>query len=277
MALISALVKTLSTSYPLNEIILFRFVFAALFFWGLMLSTCGIEGLATRRPLDHAFRSIAGFTSLALLFYSLSQIPIAGATAIAYSAPIFITFLAIFLLKETIGLRRWIAIFAGFIGVILIAQPGGASWNLGVAAAIVSAITGALVSIWLRRLSNSERSVTIGLYYNSTGVLICLAWVLITGWLVPHQGDLILFVAFGLMCAAQQWLLTISFRYAEASLLAPFEYLTMVFAAIVGYVFWEEIPVLTTWIGAAIIAASGLFIFMRRRRDRSQGDMVAGE
>ena len=227
--------------------------------------------------MDHAFRSIAGFTSLALLYYSLSRIPLADATALAYSAPIFITFLAIFLLKETIGVRRWIAIFTGFIGVILIAQPGGASWNLGVGAAIVSAITGALVAIWLRRLSSSERSVAVGLYYNSTGVVICLVWVLITGWLVPHRGELILFGAFGLMCAAQQWLLTISFRYAEASLLAPFEYLAMVFAAIVGYVFWGEIPVLTTWIGAAVIAASGLFIFMRRQRDRSQGDMVAGE
>ena len=86
-----------------------------------------------------------------------------------------------------------------------------------------------------------------------------------------------LFIAFGSMCAAQQWLLTISFRYAEASLLAPFEYLAMIFAAIVGYIFWGEVPVLTTWIGAAVIALSGLFIFTRRQRDRSQGDMVAGE
>jgi drug/metabolite transporter (DMT)-like permease len=87
-----------------------------------------------------------------------------------------------------------------------------------------------------------------------------------SGWLTPRLAEAWLLVAFALGCGLQQWLLTVSFRYAEASLLAPFEYLAMVFAAIVGFVFWGEIPLLTTWIGAAIIAASGLFIFKRSQR-----------
>ena len=145
----------------------------------------------------------------------------------------------------------------------MIAQPGGADWNAGFVAAVGSAIAGALVAIWLRRLSSSEKSVAIGLYYNSTGTVFCVAWVVYSGWVLPQGSELLMFLIFCIMCAAQQWLLTISFRYAEASLLAPFEYLAMVFAAIVGFVFWDEVPVLTTWLGGMVIAASGLFIFMR--------------
>ena len=265
MALISASVKALSDSYPLGEILLIRFAFAALFFWFILLSTTGLSGLSTNRPFGHAIRTVSGITSLSLFFFAVSVIPMADATALSYSAPIFITLLSIFLLKETIGVRRWLAIIAGFIGVLLIAQPGGAGWNIGVVAGIASAITGALVAIWLRRLSSTERSVTIGLYYNNTGVLVCIVWVLLMGGVLPRGEDLLLFCVFGAMCAAQQWLLTNSFRYAEASLLAPFEYLAMIFAAIVGYLFWGEVPVLTTWIGAAVIASSGLFIFVRKR------------
>lgn len=274
MALISASVKALSDDYQLGEILLFRFAFAALFFWFLLLSTLGLSGLLTNRPFGHAIRTVSGIISLSLLFFAVSRIPIADATALSYSAPIFITLLSVFLLKETIGLRRWLAIFVGFIGVLLIAQPGGVGWSIGVAAGIASAITGALVAILLRSLSSTERSVTIGLYYNSTGALVCIVWVLAIGGVLPRGEDLLLFCVFGVLCSAQQWLLTISFRYAEASLLAPFEYMAMIFAAIVGYLFWGEIPVLTTWIGAAVIASSGLFIFVRRQSKLSAAKSV---
>ena len=204
------------------------------------------------------------------MYFAITRIPIAEATAIAYAAPIFITVLSIVLLGEVIGPRRWVAVLLGFVGVLLIARPQADGWDIGMLAALGSAFTGALVVIWLRKLSHSEKSVTIGLYYNSLGSLVCLLWMLMSGWVTPAGADLWLFAAFGLGCGLQQWLLTVSFRYAEASLLVPFEYLAMVFAAIVGFAFWGEIPVLTTWIGAAIIAASGLFIFKRQRKPSSE-------
>jgi drug/metabolite transporter (DMT)-like permease len=163
-------------------------------------------------------------------------------------------------------LRRWLAVLTGFVGVLLIARPQAGSWDIGVLAAAASAFTGALVAIWLRKLSSSENPLAIGIYYNNLGCLVCLVWVLMSGWLTPRAEDLLLLLAFGLGCGLQQWLLTVSFRYAEASLLAPFEYLAMVFAAIVGFVFWGEIPSLTTWIGAAVIAGSGMFIFRRQQK-----------
>lgn len=267
MALLSAAVRELvDRDYPLSEVLLFRYLFASGFFWIILLSTAGLAGLATRRPLDHAIRSISGIVSLGLLYFAITRIPIADATALAYAAPIFITVLSIFLLGEVIGLQRWLAVIAGFIGVLLIARPEVDGWDIGVLAAAGSALTGALVAIWLRKLSSSEKSVSIGIYYNNLGSLVCLAWVLLSGWLTPRGADLWLFLGFGIGCGMQQWLLTVSFRYAEASLLAPLEYLAMVFAAIVGFVFWGEVPVVTTWIGGAIIAASGLFIFMRRQK-----------
>jgi len=276
MALLSAAVRELvNRDYPLSEVLLFRYLFASGFFWIILLSTAGPGGLLTRRPFDHAIRSISGIVSLGLLYFALTRIPIADATAISYAAPIFITVLSIFLLGESIGLQRWLAVVAGFIGVLLIARPGADAWDIGVMAAAGSAFTGALVAIWLRKLSSSEKSVTIGIFYNNLGSLVCLTWVLLSGWLTPRGDDLLLFLGFGLGCGMQQWLLTVSFRYAEASLLAPFEYLAMVFAALVGFWFWGEVPVLSTWIGAGVIAASGMFIFVRGQK-RSKSNKAGG-
>lgn len=275
MSLLAAAVRELvEREYPLSEVLLLRYLFASLFFWIILISTSGLSGLVTRRPMDHAIRSVSGVISLGLLYFAVTRIPIADATALAYAAPIFITLLSIFLLGEIIGLRRWLAVFTGFAGVLLIARPEAGSWDIGVVAAATSAFTGALVAIWLRKLSSSENPVAIGIYYNNLGSLICLFWVLMSGWLMPRGDDLLLFLAFGLGCGLQQWLLTVSFRYAEASLLAPFEYLAMVFAAIVGFVFWGEIPVLTTWVGAAVIAGSGMFIFLRRQKKIKSGRTV---
>ena len=278
MALLSAGVRELvNRQYPLAEVLLFRYLFASAVFWTILFAGVGLIALRTRRPLDHAIRSVSGVISLALLYYAITEIPIADATAIAYAAPIFITVLSIFLLGEVIGLRRWIAVVVGFFGVLLITQPQADNLNIGALAALGSAIGGAMVAVWLRKLSKTEKSVAIGIYYNVLGTLVCLGWVLMTGWLTPRGADLWLFLGFGLGCGLQQWLLTVSFRYAEASLIAPFEYLAMVFAAVVGYVFWNEIPSLTTWIGGAIIAASGLFIFNRRQRQMAATVTPAGD
>ncbi|MFT5220240.1 MAG: drug/metabolite transporter (DMT)-like permease [Gammaproteobacteria bacterium] len=271
MALISAAVRLLSNDYPLAEILLFRYIAATAIFLILLYLGGGVASLATARPLDHLIRSISGIISLGLFYFALTRIPIADATAVAYSAPIFITILSVFLLGEKIGLRRIFAVIGGFAGVLLIARPDVSGVSPGVLAAIASAIFGALVAIWLRKLSSSEKSVTIGVYYNCLGTLFCILWVLTGDWVAPQSENWLLFLVFALMCGLQQWWLTISFRYAEASLLAPFEYLAMVFAAIVGYVFWQEVPVLTTWLGAAVITLSGLIIFLRRNKSRTVG------
>ncbi|MEM7206464.1 MAG: DMT family transporter [Pseudomonadota bacterium] len=264
MAVMGAMVKTLSVSYPLTEILSYRFICAMLAFAITLPSVGGLAGLKTSRPFGHAVRTVSGIVSLGLLYFALSTIPLADATALVYSAPIFIVVFSIPLLGETIGWRRWSAVLLGFIGVILIAQPG-ASMNIGTLAGIGSAIGAALVSIFLRRLSKTEKTVTIGFYYNFTGTLVYTGWAISIGWVMPLASDALLIAAFGLLAGLQQWALNHSHRYAEASMLAPFEYLILIFAALLGYVFWAEVPSFTTWIGAAIIVASGLFIIARKR------------
>ncbi len=270
MSILGAMVKSLSDTYPLPEILSFRFIAAALAFSITLPSVGGLAGLITHRPLEHAARTASGITSLGLLYLALATIPMADATALAYSAPLFIVVFSIPLLGEKIGLRRWSAVIVGFIGVLLIAQPGGAGMSLGTLAGIGAGITGALVSISLRRLSKTEKTMTIGFYYNATGTLFYTGWALAIGWVTPQGSDIGLLLAFGIIAGLQQWSLTHAHRYAEASLLAPFEYLILIFAAVIGYLIWGEVPVTTTWLGALTIAASGLFIIVRKRTRKTQ-------
>ena len=265
MAILGAMVKSLSDKYPLTEILSLRFAIAALIFVLVLPSAGGFNSLKTQRPIEHVIRTVSGFTGLGLFYFAIATIPIADATALAYSAPIFIVVFSIPLLGEQIGSVRWAAVLLGFVGVLLIAQPTNSSISLGTLAGVGSAITGALVSISLRRLSKTEKTTTIGFYYNLSGALFYTAWAAATGWVVPSGSDAGLLLVFGVIAGLQQWSLTHSARYAEASLLAPFQYLILVFAALLGYFVWGEVPTLTTWLGAAIITASGLFTIFRKR------------
>ena len=270
MAVLSALVKALGETYPVGELLFFRFAFALLPFLFLLPTVGGLAALRTKRPLEHAVRSISGVLSISLFFFALTIIPLADATALAYAAPIFITVFSIPLLGEHIGPRRWIAVLVGFLGVLLIARPTGASWNVGTLAAVGSAFFGAFVCIWLRRLSNSEKPLTITIYYNGTGMLLLGGWTLVTGWVWPQGLDVFLLVGLGLIASLQQYLFTVSYRFAEASLLAPFEYGLLVFAAIIGFVFWGEVPAATTWAGAAVIVGAGLYVAYREAQIKRQ-------
>lgn len=269
MAGIGGLAKNLSAHYSIAQILLFRFGFAVFPFLIMLPRNGGLEALRTRRLGDHAIRTLSGITALSLFFYAIATIPLADATALAYAAPIFIVLLSIPLLGETIGYRRWFAILAGFAGVVLIVQPSallsGEGLGIGYLAGIGSAFFGAVVSVFLRRMAPTERTSTIAIFYNSTGAVVFCVWVFATGWVMPTINDLFLLILLGVLAGPQQYLLTASYRYAEASLLAPFDYISMIIAALVGYVFWAEIPALTTWAGCAVIAGSGIFVAYRER------------
>jgi len=271
MAGIGGLAKTLAPHYNIGQILLFRFALAALPFWIMLPRNGGVDVLRTRSLSGHAVRTVSGITSLTLFFYAISTIPLADATALAYVAPIFIVILSIPFLGEKIGFRRWIAVGAGFIGVLLIARPDSVGWSPGYLAAMGSAFFGAIVSVWLRRLAPTEQTSTTAIYYNTTGALVFGVWVLATGWVTPSLGDLVLMVILGLLAGPQQYLLTASYRYAEASLLAPIDYVAMVIAALIGFIFWTEVPTLTTWLGCGIIAASGIFVAYRERLAARRG------
>ncbi len=263
MVVISSLVKELSTTYPLQQILLFRFALALLPFAVVLMLSSGPPLLQTRHPGVHIIRSVSGVCSIGMFFYALSVIPIAEATILAYSAPIFVTIMAVPFLGEKIGWQRTGAVVAGFIGMAVIVQPTTSTFGLGMLAGIGSAFFGAIVSIALRRLGATEPVEHIAVIYNGTGTVVWVSACLLFGWVMPGLADLGLLALLGCVAMVQQYALTSSFRFGEASLLTPFEYTSLVFAAIAGYALWGEVPNFSTWIGAFIVVASGLFVIHR--------------
>lgn len=270
-SILTAIVKWLGADYPVGQILFFRFLFALPPILYFLRRAGGLAALRTHRPLDHALRSTFGVCGIGLFFFAVTEIPLAEATAIFYAAPIFVTALSVPLLAEAVGPRRWTAVLLGFVGVFVITDPGHAVLGLGILAAVASALFSALVSIWLRRLSRSEATATIALYYNSTGTLVSGLLVLLFGWRTPDLLDLGVLVSLGLIGGFAQYLMTASFRYAEASMLTPFEYLALIFAAAIGFLVWQEVPPWTTLLGAAVIVASGLFVIYREARLAARG------
>jgi drug/metabolite transporter (DMT)-like permease len=269
MVLISALVKVLAENYPVSQILFFRYVFAVIPLFVYMMLTQGISSMKTSRPGAHAVRSISGVVSISLFFYAIALIPLAEATMLGYASPIFITLLSIFVLSERIGPRRWFAVIAGFIGVIVITRPGSEIFSIGSLFAIGSAMTAALVVVWLRLLSDTENPITTSIIYNTLGAAVFAVWAWIVGWMSVDSGlHWILLIAVGLCASVQQFCFAIAFKYGEASMLAPFEYLILIFSGLTGYLFWSEVPAPSSIIGGVIIVLSGLIIIARSRKTR---------
>ncbi len=269
MVLISAMVKLLSGRFPVSQILLFRYVFAAVPLLMYSFVVHGAGSLRTSRYRDHGIRSASGILSLGLFYTALAMIPLAETTMLVYSSPIFVVMLSVPFLGEKIGLPRWSAVIVGFMGVMIISQPGTAVFSTGGLVAIGSAVVGAFVLIWQRRLSDTENTATTAIIYNTSGGLVFAVWTLAVGWTATGNGwDLALLVGIGLLAAFQQFFFTAAFRFGEASLLAPFGYLIFLFAGLAGVVFWNEVPPWTTIAGGMVIVASGLVILFRERVKR---------
>ena len=272
IVLISMIVKSTSERISVEQLLLFRFGLAVVVLLIIGLITRQPIVLKTRRVKDHAIRSLSGVAGIGLFFVAVAHIPLATATVLAYSSPIFCVVLSIPLLGEKIGVRRWTAVLVGFIGVLIISWSD-IGWSTGDngafeiinLAAIGSAIGGALVVIYLRKLGDTEHALTTALFYNAFGAVVFGIWTAITGWNDIIDSDIWLLMALGILAGTQQFSLGTAFRFAEATLLAPLEYMVLVFAAIAGYVFWKEIPSQSTWIGGGIIICAGLFLLHRKK------------
>ena len=260
---IGGLVKLLSEDLSITQILLFRFGLASIPFIIMMPFNGGLQVMRVSNRMGLFIRSISGITSLSLCFYTIAAIPLVDATALAYAAPIFVVLLSIPCLGEKIGLQRWLAVFFGFIGILVISQPSGGGWSLGYLSGITSAFFGAMVAIWLRKLASTERTSTIAIYYNISGAIVFGCWTLFSGWTELSLEQWALLLILGGIASMQQYLLTSAFRFSEASLLAPFDYVAMIIAAVLGYVFWNETPTFATIVGCCVIAGSGIFVAYR--------------
>ena len=237
----------------------------------LVLFRQGLAPLRTRRLYGHVGRALVGLTALYVFFLSFSLMPLADAYAISFAAPLFVTALSVLLLKETVGPRRWSAVLVGFVGVLVMIRPGLGVFQPVALLPLLGAVLYAGVVIVIRVLSRTESSVAIVFYFTVTGGVLSGLLVPFV-WVTPDARDLLMLAGVGVVGACAQLAMTGAFRSAEVSLVVPFEYSAMLWAVLVGYAVWGDVPGVHIWIGVPIVVASGIYIALREIRAQRQPD-----
>ena len=260
-AMMDASVKWLDM-FPVGQVLFSRFFFGLIPI--LMLVPRGEfkTFYKTSRPKLHAFRAITGTLAIIALFIALREIPLADVVSLTFGGPIFVTLGSIFFLSEKVGIRRWLAVLIGFFGMLLIVKPAYEELNIYYIFPIIFCIFFACVALSIRSLSSTEPNYRIALYFSLLSMIVGLL-TLPFGWVMPNKFELFLLIFTGLVGSVANILLTVSLRYAEASLVTPTKYLNLVFAIFLGYFIWSEIPKLLTLVGAGLIIISSVIIFMR--------------
>lgn len=259
-----AAIKLEASTFHVVQLVFFRSVFA---FVPLapFIFRAGTGLLKTRRPWLHAGRCFAGITSMFAYFYALGFLPLADLTAINFTMPLFVTALSVPLLGERVGWRRWTAVAVGFGGVLLITRPGGGMLDPLILIALFSAFGYAIAVICMRRLGSTDSSATTTFYFTATSAVIS-ALLLPFFWQTPNATEWVVLILIGIVSGGAQLMMTLGYRYAPAAIVAPFDYIALVWAALLGFVIWGEIPTAWTVSGAAIVIASGLYILRRETR-----------
>ena len=251
-----------SDSYPLGQVIFFRGFFGVLLYFLIMPRDRIKNFYYTKRPGLHFLRCFFGLIALLAIFTALRNLPLATVVSISFAAPIFTTILSIFLLSEKVGLFRWLAVIVGFIGIIIITEPGFSSLNIYFIYPLIFCLGMSYVAITIRQLSTSEPVWLISLYFSAT-ITLASFFTIPYGWIMPDIKDLILLMSIGILGGAANLWLSQSYKFSEVSLVTPLKYLALVFAIIFGYIIWNEVPSTKTLIGAFLVIASSIIIFRR--------------
>lgn len=259
-----ASIRHVSASLPPIEIAFFRNFFGLLFILPLLFAG-GFAQMRTQRLGLHALRGLFNIAAMLMFFTALSIAPLAKVTALGFTAPIFAAALSVFFLGERFRIYRWAAIGVGFVGMLIILRPGIIEIELGALLAAGSAALWAVAMILIKILSRTESSVAIVAWM---GVFLCAFSIVpaIFVWQTPTLGDLGWLVFIGLCGSIAQILLSQSLKEADPTAVLPFDFLKLIWVALIGIWVFGEIPDLYTWIGAAVIFSSGLYIANRERR-----------
>jgi len=275
-AVMQALVRSLGEAIPVGQVVFFRAAFAiipvvVIYAWRRELMTA----VRTSRPFGHLGRGMISVSGMFFNFAALARLPIVDVTTITFASPLITVALAAIFLKERVRIYRWSAVAVGFAGVIVMLWPhldlarytnaATSAATLGAIFALVSAFTNAGSVIQTRRLTDTETTSSIVFYFS----LFCTIGGLLTlpfGWIVPSAPQLAALIGLGMIGGLSHILLTESYRHAPASLVAPLDYTALLWAFILGYWFFGELPTATVYIGSAIVAGSGLFVIWRERQ-----------
>ena len=260
-SLMDVLVKW-SDAYPVGQVLFFRGFCGIIPILFLIPRDRFLDFYKTTRPLLHFKRCLSGLIALVAIFIALRNLPLATVVSITFAAPIFTTIFSIFLLKEKVGLYRWLAVLVGFVGIIVITEPGFSSLNFYYIYPIIFCLGLSYVAIAIRKLSTTEPVWLISFFFSfSIAILGLLS--LFQGWVMPNFFDLFLLSMVGILGGLANLWLSQSYKYSEVSLVTPLKYLALVFAIIFGYFIWSEVPTLKTLIGALLVILSSFIIFRR--------------
>lgn len=264
-SVMDVLIKLLSADYGTFQIVFFRSALALLPIGILVMRSGGLMAIRTSRPGGHVLRSLIGTGALLCFFYSYKYMPLADVYAIHFAGPLFLTALSGPMLGEPVGWRRWSAVGVGFLGVVVMIQPGAGVFSAIALIPLLGAVFYAFAMIFVRKLSRTETNAAIVFYFTLTGLGVGLIGML-PDWKTPDASGLFLLVCVGLLGGCAQILMTQAFRSATAATLAPFEYTAMIWAVLFGYLVFADFPTPPIVTGALIVSASGLYILHRETR-----------
>tara|TARA_B100002051_G_scaffold257574_1_gene275087 strand:+ start:377 stop:1258 length:882 start_codon:yes stop_codon:yes gene_type:complete len=251
-----------SEQYPLGEVLFFRGFFGIMPLLFLIPPERFKNFYYTKRAGLHFLRCISGLIALISIFIALRSLPLATVVSITFAAPIFTTMLSIIFLSEKVGFYRWLAVLVGFIGIIIISEPGFSSLNFYYIYPIIFCLGLSYVAIAIRQLSKTEPVWLISLNFS---ILITLAGITTIpfGWIMPSIKDLFLLSSVGILGGFANLWLSQSYKYSEVSLVSPLKYLALIFGIFFGYIIWNEIPTMKTLLGASLVIISSIIIFRR--------------
>jgi drug/metabolite transporter (DMT)-like permease len=259
----SVMVKQASEHVPLLEIVFFRNAAGMVPVMIAVAWSGGLQELKTERFPAHLGRAVVGVTAMTMLFWSFALLPLADATAINYTAPLFLTALSAPLLGEKVGIYRWSAVLVGFIGMLIMLRPGEGMLELGALVALAAAFMQAMAMVAVSQLSRTEASTTIVFYFTAITTVLG-ALVLPFVWKTPEATyDWLMLLGIGLIGGCSQLSLTRAYAHAQAAVIAPFTYASLLWAALFGWLLWGHVPDDQTVLGAVVVAVSGVYITYR--------------
>ena len=258
------LVKGLSSTYPIWEVIFFR-ALSGVIISVVLIIFCGWQPLKTKKPIGHLTRAFSSVACVVFYFFGLKYLMLSENVAIVHSAPILATLLAVPILGEKLGFHRIIAVALGFIGVLVIVKPGSDLFKAESLFPLTAAFFMAISYLATRFLMSTESSISIIFYY-SFALLITSLIFFPDDFVIPSVFNLIPLMSLGVMGSLGHYFMAQAAKSAEVVVITPFEYTSFIFLGVMGYFFYNEIPSVSVFIGAALIVLSGIYIIYREQQ-----------
>ncbi len=262
-----AFAKTLTETYSPLQILFLRNVIALPFAILIAVRMGGTAALRSHRPMAHLMRTVLWIGATIMFFTSIMYLGLAEATALIFVAPLFITAISAMFLGEQVGWRRWLAVLAGFAGVLVVVRPGTSAFQPVSLLPVATAFVYALLMLSARLVDSRESVWTLLLYLTGGGALLS-TFIVPLVWQPVHLEDLWLFTAIAVFGTAGITMITQAFRLAPAVVIAPLDYTALIWATALGWLIWNEVPDTATFLGAAIIISSGVFTILREHGNK---------